>query len=143
MRKIMILLLAVVISSCSCKKDASNKATVGSIEGNWELTSIPATKTSFESLYANAKPTISFNINETKVTGKNSCNSYGGNFSLDGMTLDIDEKTLFSTKMFCEGAGEKTFMDALGKVNAYKVSEDGNTLTLSTGKNAVMTFRKI
>jgi len=143
MKKIMILLLGVLISSCSCKKNSSDKASVGSIEGNWELNYISGPKIAFEGLYPNSKPTINFNINETKVTGKNSCNNYGGNFSLDGVTLDIDEKTMFSTKMFCEGAGEQTFMDALGKINAYSVSEDGSTLTLSTGKNAVMRFRKI
>ncbi len=142
MKKIIIILLAVFINSCSCKKEISSKPGV-SIEGNWELNYISSTASNFEMLYPNAKPTINFNVSEAKVSGKNSCNSYGGNFSLDGMTLDIDEKTLFSTKMFCGGNGEKTFMEALGKVTAYSVSADGSTLSLLSGKTEILRFKKV
>lgn len=141
MKKVALILLVIFIGSCSCKKNSTDAAP-GSLEGNWELTSMSDHKSDFESVFPNAKPTINFNVNDTKVTGKNSCNSYGGSFSLDGIFLRIDEKTLFSTKMFCEGIGEKTFMDVLGKVNAYSISQNGTTLSLWKGKTELMRFRK-
>ncbi len=131
-----------MLFSCNCKKDVSAAKHNNSIAGNWELTYISGPKIAFDGLYPNAKPTITFDEKENRVSGKNSCNNYSGKFTKDGNNLNIDENAMISTKMFCEGNGERTYMDALGKVNAYTLTDNGKTLNLIAGDVEIMRFTK-
>ena len=142
--KKLILLLSItlgLLASCDSKKAVVPSGSQ-SLEGNWELNYISGPRIAFEGLYPNEKPNITFNINENLAMGKNSCNNYTGTFKVEGNKISFNEGGMASTKMFCEGAGESTYMNTLAKINGYSISEDGKVLTLLTGDIAMMRFER-
>ncbi|RZK08021.1 MAG: META domain-containing protein [Flavobacterium sp.] len=128
-------------TSCDSKK-ALVPTGSQSLEGSWELNYISGPRIVFEGLYPNEKPNITFNIKENLVMGKNSCNNYTGNFKAEANTITFNEAGMASTKMFCEGQGESTYMTTLAKINGFSISDDGKTLTLLTGDVAMMRFER-
>jgi len=138
------LLLAITIGfliSCDSKKAVATSGS-DSLEGNWELTYISGPRIAFEGLYPNQKPNITFNLKEERVMGKNSCNNYSGKIKVEGSKITFDDQGMISTKMFCEGEGENTYMNTLGKINGYSISDNGKTLSLLTGDVAMMRFER-
>jgi len=138
----LILLFAVsLMASCKCTKSSTSDKTA-SLEGTWQLDYISGPRIAFEGLYPNDKPSLVFDLKENKVSGKNSCNSYSGAVKLEGNTISFDQAGMITTKMFCDGEGEKIYMSTLNKINSYSVSNDGKTLNLLSGDISLMRFNK-
>jgi heat shock protein HslJ len=115
---------------------------VNSLEGTWQLNYITGPKISFEGLYPDNKPTISFNLKEKKISGNSSCNQYFGIIKVDGNKIDFKDAKIGMTLMACQGIGEETFMKTLEQVDSYSISNDGKTLNFLTGDIAIMRFAK-
>lgn len=81
------------------------------------------------SLIGDSTITLVFNEDGT-VGGHGGCNSYGGNYLVEGESLTISE--LVSTLMACEAEGvteqESVYLDALGRAESYSI--EGNQLTI-------------
>lgn len=60
-----------------------------------------------------------------RISGNNSCNTYGADITYDGSNY-IKVGPVMATKMFCEDKKEteKTFMNQLAKVDSYRFSQD-------------------
>lgn len=141
MKKIILsltLFCSVLISCNSVKTANSQKA---ALQGAWELNYITGPRIAFPGLYPHNKPTITFNLKETSVSGKNSCNSYAGRLNVNGSKISFKEPMMV-TKMFCPGEGENVYMNALQKIDSYSVSEDGKTLNFIMGDIVMMRFEK-
>ena len=138
---IALFLLGAVMISCNvfkCKKEAS----AATLAGTWELNYVTGPRIAFDGLYPNKKPTITFDLKENRVSGNNSCNSFGGQFSVEANKIDLTQP-MMSTKMMCgDGQGEQVFMNTLQKINTYSVTEDGKTLNLISGDIAMMRFTR-
>lgn len=128
-----------VLISCNSLKTSNSKTT--SLEGSWELNYISGPRIAFDGLYPNSKPTITFDLKENRVSGKNSCNSYSGTLNADGNKINF-KGPMAVTKMFCPGEGENIYMATLEKIDSYSISEDGKTLNFIMGDIAVMRFEK-
>lgn len=130
--------LGVVLISCKCKKGD----TAGTLEGTWELNYVTGPRIAFDGLYPNKKPTINFDLKETRISGNTSCNSFSGKLSVDGNKIDFTQPMAL-TKMMCEnGQGEQVFMNTLEKANTYSITDNGKTLNLMSGDIATMRFTK-
>jgi len=141
MKKIILsltLFCSVLISCNSVKTANSQKA---ALQGAWELNYITGPRIAFAGLYPDNKPTITFNLKETSVSGKNSCNSYSGTLNADGSKINLKEPMMV-TKMFCPGEGENVYMNTLQKIDSYSVSEDGKMLNFIMGDIVMMRFEK-
>ncbi|MBG6185704.1 META domain-containing protein [Flavobacterium sp. CAN_S2] len=141
MKKIILsltLFCSVLISCNSLKTANSQKA---ALQGAWELNFISGPRIAFSGLYPDNKPTITFNLKDTSVSGKNSCNSYAGKLNVDGSKINFKEPMMI-TKMFCPGEGENVYMNTLQKIDSYSVSEDGKTLNFIMGEVVMMRFEK-
>lgn len=139
MKKIFILVaFSSILFSCKCKKiDAVSK-----LDGTWELNYITGPKITFDGLYPNKKPTISFNTKENQVSGNSSCNNYTGKLVIDGNKIDFTQP-MAMTKMMClDGQGEQTYMSTLQKITSYDITDDGKTLNFISGDIAMMRFTK-
>lgn len=139
MKKIILsltLFCSVLISCNSVKKANSQKA---ALQGAWELNFISGPRIAFSGLYPNDAPTITFDLKENRVSGKNSCNSYSGTLSAEENKINFKEPMMV-TKMFCPGEGENVYMNTLQKIDSYSVSEDGKTLNFIMGDIVVMRF---
>jgi len=144
-RKYLGLIMTFIIAStfCSCKvfspKSQNNKSTSSSLNGNWQLNYISDARIAFNGLYPNAKPQITFDTANNEIKGNTSCNGFRSTITINGNKLTIAEPGPM-TMMYCEGGGERNFLDMLKKVTSYNVNE--TTLTLKQGDIAVMRFTK-
>lgn len=141
MKKIILsltLFCSVLISCNSVKTANSQKA---ALQGAWELNYISGPRIAFSGLYPNDAPTITFDLKENKVSGKNSCNSYSGTLNAEGNKINF-KAPMVVTKMFCPGEGENVYMNTLERIDSYSISEDGKTLNFIMGDIAIMRFEK-
>lgn len=143
-RNTLILLTFIIIGTVSsCKifnKGQENKNTsISKLNGDWELNYISGTRIAFNGLYPNAKPSISFDAAKNEIHGNTSCNGFSSKTTIDGNKISIAEPGPM-TMRYCEGGGEKQFLDMLKKVTNYDVNN--NTLTLIQGDIAIMRFTK-
>lgn len=108
------------------------------LNGNWELDYISGSRIAFNGLFPDQKPTITFNLPETKATGNGSCNNFNITFAIDGNNIKFNDPA--ATRMACPGDGEATFFNTLKKVTKYDVHD--NTLNLIMDDIAIMRFQK-
>ncbi len=142
--KNIITLLIIVCSFTACtnsKKATDTPApanTVNSsstLDGTWQLTYISFPGLAFDSIYSGKKPVITFNTADKKINGNTSCNSFNGQFSIEGRSVGFREP-MAMTKMACPGEGEFVFLETLKKVNAYDIKD--NNLHLIMGDIVLM-----
>jgi len=143
MKKIFTLIFfSSILLSCNvfkCKKtDAVSK-----LDGTWELNYITGPRITFDGLYPNKKPTITFNTKDNQVSGNSSCNNYTGKLVVDGNKIDFTQP-MAMTKMMCLNGqqGEQTYISTLQKITSYDITDDGKTLNLISGDIAMMRFTK-
>lgn len=139
MKKIMMLTVFVclIFTFCNTKKSVSDTA---SLEGTWQLNYITGPKINFEALYPDKKPTISFDVQNSKVAGNNSCNQYFGALIVDGEKINFKDAKLGMTMMACEGDGDSLYMETLQKTETYTITDEGKTLNLLLGNVVMMRF---
>lgn len=113
--------------------DQSDKLT-----GTWELDYILDTEVGFDELYANKKPTITFDVAEKKVNGNSSCNNFSGTVKIDGNAISFGP--MMSTKMACPGNGEQVFFKNIERVTSFDAQD--STLTMITDDIVVMRWQK-
>jgi heat shock protein HslJ len=87
------------------------------------------------------QPTIHFE--DAQVSGKASCNSYGGSYQVTGDAISFS--VLFQNEMFCidpEGVmeQERTYMDLLGVAQRFEVFD--GVLTIFVGTQKTLTFER-
>jgi heat shock protein HslJ len=141
MRKLILILPILLLSGCnSSKKTVSGTAV--SPDGTWQLEYVSSAGNEFKTLYPNEKPTLTYDSKESRLSGTNGCNTYTGIVRFDNNNITFPEAGLVTTRMFCQGDGEKIYMKALRASNRYSVSNDERILTLMTGDIAVMRFHK-
>ena len=129
---------SVLVSCNSVKTINTEKA---SLKGAWQLIYISGPRIDFSGLYPNDKPTITFDLKENRVFGKNSCNSYSGTLNVDGNKISF-KGPMAVTKMFCLGEGENVYMNTLEKIDSYSILEDVKTLNFIVGDVAMMRLKK-
>jgi len=84
------------------------------------------------------KAFINFNSADGKIGGNGSCNSFGGNLTVDGNNLHLGN--IFSTKMYCDAVQsiENDFLKRLQKITRYEIK--GNKLLLFEKENLLLEF---
>ncbi len=116
----------------------SNSAdtTSSSLGGTFVLTAMADLTSPVDSLYPNNKPVITIDQLSGTIKGNTGCNAFTGKVTITASNITVGEN-LVTTRMFCPGQGEQTFLAALKKVNRFSV--DGEALTLYA--NAVMVLK--
>jgi heat shock protein HslJ len=81
--------------------------------------------------------TVTLQFDPDNVAGGNAgCNHYGGDYTLEGSTLEFED--LFSTMMYCMEEGimdqEMAFLEALRTAESVSVENDGMTITYNGGQ---------
>lgn len=142
MKKIVSILILTGLTFIACKSNQSAMKNSKSLEGNWELNYISGPRIAFNGLYPNKKPTISFDLKESKVSGNNGCNQYFGTLQVDGNKINFKDSKMGMSMMACQGNGDQVFMNTLEKIDSYSISEDGKILNFIMGDIAMMRFEK-
>jgi len=134
---LLICLFALISISCSSNKIIDDDSLFNT---TWELEYISGPDISFNDLYPNKKPTITFDKTTKKVSGNNSCNGYAADYTLVNNTISFGEPGP-TTMMFC-GEGEKVFLDTMRKINKYSIDQNGK-LNLMVDDLTMMRFKKL
>lgn len=145
--KYLIVLLAIIISSCNSTKDTTSKKENSTmkanlIDGLWEVNYIINTPKPLNELFPKEKPTITFDSAKKAVSGNSGCNNFNGKCGIEGNSIKIDEAMALTRKMCLDMTGEQNFLETLKKVNAYSATNQGKTLNLIMGDIAVMRLER-
>ncbi|GAB3417719.1 hypothetical protein GCM10027516_11750 [Niabella aquatica] len=116
-------------------KDQSPK-----LNGTWELTYITGPRITFDGLYPDKKPQITFKLPATEAEGHTSCNGFGVNFTITGNQISFSDPV--STLMACKGAGEPTFNKFLKATTSYSIGSDDVLTFLGKGGVELMKFKR-
>ena len=135
---VLVSFLTIIISSCNIVKSAKTAKNLSNTM--WELDYISGSRIAFDGLYPLKKPQITFNSTTNEVSGTASCNGYKAKYTIDGKTISFGEPGP-TTMMFCEGGGERTFLQMMKKVNNYSINKDGK-LDFKIDEVTMMRFKK-
>lgn len=146
MRKVPVLIAALCLLFTACspvKKQASAKSAlqVAALTGTWELNLIPYNGGTFDALYPDRKPSLSFDPVQQRFSGYSGCNSINGPLVADSNTISF-KGDIAMTLMACTGEGESVFLEQLKRINKFSVSASGKELILIQGDLALMRFHK-
>lgn len=150
MKMTILFALMVIATLWACQPNKSTtpsetnalSAKVQSLEGMWEANFIMNSPKPFEELYPEIKPAITFNVAELRASGNAGCNMFMGTYTSSGNTLAFGADMAVTRKMCPDMTGEQIFLETLKKVNAFSISEDGQTLNLLGGDIGVMRLVK-
>lgn len=76
-----------------------------------------------------------------RVTGKSACNTFGGQYILDGDKITISK--IFGTEMYCgeaKSSVEQRFLDCLHHTTRYAIT--GDVLTIFCADNSSLVFQQ-
>lgn len=133
MKKLSILLLMGVIAGCGGTKNAMPIDVLTGSE--WELSKING-NTAAVADYGRELPYVIFS-KDSKISGSGGCNQFSGSYNLNEEN-GVNISQIISTKMACNGDGERVFFTALDNVNMAKI--DKHQLVLLNGPKEVATF---
>jgi len=134
-------LFSICTIGCGPSKNTASGQEASALRGKWQLNYISGPRITFDGLYPDKKPFLTFETTKKKISGNTSCNSFSGTFTIDGKQLKFADN-LVMTRMACDGDGETTFLHALKNINGYDVTA-GYTLTLLMDDVAMMRFTKV
>lgn len=109
------------------------------LSGTWDLNYLSGQRITFDGLYPDKKPTISFNFSQKVLSGNTTCNGFTSKYTVTGNNIKFADA--LKTMIFCEGGGEEAFLNMLKKVNKYALTDE-NTLAFLIDDVAVMRFAK-
>lgn len=135
MKYFIIACLSICMLSCSSSR---NTAQVESLAGDWQLTVFPYASKTFAELFSMKTPELQFTAADHRVTGNTGCNRVTGSFDVNGDEFRFNN--LASTKMGCPGYDETIYLDALNRVNRFRLNAD--QLSLFQDSTLLMTFAK-
>ena len=131
--KVLILNILLISMSCNQTKTVVQTNTNQELRGNFMVTSIN------QQAVNGKQPTLSFNDKTKTVSGNAGCNSYGGNYTLEGETLTFG---LFrKTEMYCDEPVmqiEKSFFTALSQTHRFSLDSKNKVLLFYDKDNNIV-----
>lgn len=126
---ILLFTLVLALALAACSAGASTPDLKGT---SWNLVAI-----NDQPVLDDSAPTLVFE--DGQVRGNGSCNSFGGEYTLDEGKLTFG--SMFSTMMYCEGLSdqESAYLQALEAAASYQV-KDNNLHILNTDGDVILTF---
>ena len=138
MKRLLLLALPFALLAAACSSGGDDTQPT---DYAWQSTGIAGADGTMNEPVAAASPTLSFQ--DGNAAGNASCNQYTGSYELDGSSLTFGP--FISTEMFCGDEGvmdqEAAYLTAIESVDGWSI--DGDTLTLTSGGTAVLTYAAI
>jgi heat shock protein HslJ len=134
---VVVVVMLFVLSGCTASKTVNSKDLYGTV---WELDYISGPRIAFDGLFPEKKPQITFLEQEHNANGSTGCNGFSTSFTTDGNSIKIEQPQAM-TMRYCEGGGEKVFLQTMEKVNKFSFDKD-NKLNLMIDDVPMMRFKK-
>lgn len=128
----------ITVGACTSTKSAP--ATISDLTGEWNIIQVDGNNVVIPQ--DQEAPYIAFDTQNGQVSGSASCNRIMGVFDPKAASGVIDLSNMASTRMMCpDMALEDSIFGALSKVNAYRLSSDGN-IELCHGDTTLLLLQK-
>jgi heat shock protein HslJ len=140
MKTFLFLLLAAAFAVVSCT--APRKATrINELAGGWVLAIFPHEKKTLAEVFGTRVIDLRFAPDSNRVSGSTGCNQFTGMYTADTARI-VFSPNMALTRMACPGYNETLFLNAMARVNRYRINE--GQLELFQNTDLVMVFaRKI
>ena len=116
--------------------EAGENADAGLGSKKWMLTRIGRSRVNLR----RNPPFLNFDTRKKSAGGNSGCNSFGGDYMLEGSTIRFGQ--MIQTMMACEAEGrmmtERDFMDGLRNANRFELA--GNLLRIFRGNRLLLEF---
>jgi heat shock protein HslJ len=126
---------AAMLASCSSSRNA---AQLSELAGDWQLTVFPNATKPFAEFFTMKMPELQLSSTDRRVAGNTGCNRITGSFAINGEEFRFNN--FATTKMGCPGYDENIYLDALNRVNRFRLNAD--QLSLLQDSTLLMTFVK-
>lgn len=137
MKYLLVACLAIGLS-VSCLSSRNSAAELNNLNGYWVLVVFPDQSKTMAELFSMRTPDMELDVPNRRVSGNTGCNRMTGSFTVDGDEFHFGN--LATTKMGCPGYDETVYIDAIGKVNRFRLNND--QLSLYRDSTLLMTFAK-
>ena len=124
------------ITACSSSKNSA--AELDNLNGYWVLTVFPESTKTLAEVFVMKTPDLQLDVPNRKVSGTTGCNRMTGPFTINGEEFQFGN--LATTKMGCPGYDESVYLNAIGKVNRFRLNND--QLSFYSDSALLMTFVK-
>ena len=132
----LIALISLFVVSCSSNmKGDSSKL----YDNSWELEYITGPRITFEGLFPDEKPALTFNQSTSSVNGTTGCNGYNTAYKMNGKMISFELPNA-TTMRYC-GDGEAVFTKTMQQITNYRMTTDGK-LELLMNDVVMMRFKK-
>lgn len=143
MKNIFLIVIIIILTMTACNTIKNTTKSTNSLQGEWGLKLIEGSTNSFESLFPAHKPTLIIDLSTKKVSGKNGCNNYLGNYKIDGTAISFKDSKMAVTMMACPGNGDAFYMEMLKKIDRFSITEDGKELLFFGNNIEILRFVKL
>lgn len=124
--------------ACTVARKAATAG--GNLDGSWTLSVFqPAQKKTLSETFGTRVAELLFDSKTGKISGTTGCNRFTGTYTADTTSLSFSQN-LALTRMACPGFDEAIFVNALNRVNRYRLIE--SQLELMQNEEIVMIFAK-
>ena len=139
MKKHTLLLIAFIsVFLMSCSTNMPNDSSK-LYDNAWELEYMTGPRITFQALFPDEKPAITFNKSTNSVSGTTGCNGYSTSYTLSGNKISFNEPGI-TTMRYC-GDGEVFFLKSMKEITSYRMTADGK-LELLKNDIVMMRFKK-
>ena len=132
-----IAVLTLIFSSCDETKKVIEVAETVQLTGDYSVTKVGKTTDIGNSM------SISFRALDNSVKGYTGCNSFFGNYSLDGFTLSFGEIAV--SEKYCDESimeSERAYMGALKNAGSFMVKDNMLTLYSKADRSILLTANR-
>lgn len=130
------LLTASILLTIGCSSNKESADTL--LHDIWVLESIDG-QTYSRAENQSLHPTVEIYLAEERFSGNTGCNNMNGKLTVDGSSISFSD--IVTTKMFCDGVDETSFLTNLEKANNYKIEK--MRLYLFEDEKEILVFKKI
>ncbi|MGQ1946628.1 META domain-containing protein [Geofilum sp. OHC36d9] len=111
-------IISILVTACVTTQKISLQP--DTLKGNWEMAKWQDFN-DLSQIFPSGVPTLTFS--DSTVAGYNGCNRMQGSYIVNRYNSRLQIIRMVSTKMFCRGVAEAEFVNALSRVNTYRISE--------------------
>ena len=133
-----VMIVAWLVVGCTAqRKNAAN----ANLDGTWVLAVFPHQQKTLAEVFGTRVIELQFDASKQTVAGTTGCNRFTGTYTAD-TTLMRFSPNLALTKMACGNYDESLFLNALRRVNRYRLVE-GQLELLQDNEIAMILARKL
>ena len=147
-----LMLVFLTLTQCSVSKKSANgdkkennapvsatSVVANALQGNWQFDYFTMVNTDKTILFPLQVPSLNFDPKEKKFSGNAGCNSISGAYQCTGNSLKFVQPMMI-TRMSCNAAGEKTFIEYLNTVTKFIIN--GNSLELIADTKPIIIMKR-